>query len=77
MPRLADRWRCDAHADFPGCGYSDTPNKFNYDFDGYSEFRRPVDARNWASDVLLSTYTISARRSGSAWPSSVLKESPG
>jgi pimeloyl-ACP methyl ester carboxylesterase len=37
MPLLADRWRLLA-PDFPGCGYSDTPDDFAYDFDGYSDF---------------------------------------
>ncbi|MBB3661054.1 pimeloyl-ACP methyl ester carboxylesterase [Rhizobium sp. BK650] len=37
MPLLADRWRLIA-PDFPGCGYSDTPEDFRYDFDGYAEF---------------------------------------
>jgi pimeloyl-ACP methyl ester carboxylesterase len=37
MPALADRWRLVA-PDFPGCGYSDTPTGFRYDFDGYAEF---------------------------------------
>ena len=37
MPRLADRWRLVA-PDFPGCGYSDTPDGFAYDFDGYAVF---------------------------------------
>lgn len=37
MPRLADRWRLLA-PDFPGCGYSDTPADFAYDFDGYADF---------------------------------------
>jgi pimeloyl-ACP methyl ester carboxylesterase len=37
MPALADRWRLIA-ADFPGCGYSDTPEDFAYDFDGYADF---------------------------------------
>jgi pimeloyl-ACP methyl ester carboxylesterase len=37
MPRLADRWRLLA-PDFPGCGYSDTPDDFAYDFDGYADF---------------------------------------
>ncbi|MBA2458263.1 MAG: alpha/beta fold hydrolase [Gemmatimonadales bacterium] len=37
MPRLADRWRLVA-PDFPGCGYSDTPEGFAYDFDGYADF---------------------------------------
>lgn len=37
MPLLADRWRLVA-PDFPGCGYSDTPEHFAYDFDGYATF---------------------------------------
>jgi pimeloyl-ACP methyl ester carboxylesterase len=37
MPSLADRWRLVA-PDFPGCGYSDTPDGFRYDFDGYADF---------------------------------------
>ena len=37
MPALADRWRLLA-PDFPGCGYSGTPEDFRYDFDGYAAF---------------------------------------
>ena len=37
MPRLADHWRLIA-PDFPGCGYSGTPEGFAYDFGGYSGF---------------------------------------
>jgi pimeloyl-ACP methyl ester carboxylesterase len=37
MPALADRWRLLA-PDFPGCGYSGTPDDFHYDFDGYAAF---------------------------------------
>lgn len=37
MPRMADRWRLVA-PDFPGCGYSATPDGFAYDFDGYADF---------------------------------------
>ncbi len=37
MPMLADRWRLLA-PDFPGCGYSGTPEGFRYDFDGYAAF---------------------------------------
>ena len=37
MPLLADRWRLLA-PDFPGCGYSGTPDGFAYDFDGYAAF---------------------------------------
>jgi pimeloyl-ACP methyl ester carboxylesterase len=36
MPLLADRWRLLA-PDFPGCGYSGTPDGFAYDFDGYAD----------------------------------------
>ncbi|ANL43136.1 alpha/beta hydrolase family protein (plasmid) [Rhizobium phaseoli] len=35
MPRLADRWRLIA-PDFPGAGYSGTPDDFDYSFDGYA-----------------------------------------
>jgi pimeloyl-ACP methyl ester carboxylesterase len=37
MPALADRWHLVA-PDFPGCGYSDTPEQFRYDFDGFADF---------------------------------------
>jgi pimeloyl-ACP methyl ester carboxylesterase len=37
MPRLADRWRCLA-PDYPGAGYSATPDDFDYSFDGYAGF---------------------------------------
>ncbi|WNG35409.1 alpha/beta hydrolase [Archangium violaceum] len=39
MPALADRWRTLA-PDFPGFGYSDTPEPaaFGYDFDAYARF---------------------------------------
>jgi pimeloyl-ACP methyl ester carboxylesterase len=37
MPVLADRWRLIA-PDFPGCGYSSTPDTFSYGFEGYSQF---------------------------------------
>jgi pimeloyl-ACP methyl ester carboxylesterase len=36
MPALADRWRLVA-PDYPGFGYSDTPEGFDYDFDGYAD----------------------------------------
>ncbi|WP_425961246.1 alpha/beta fold hydrolase [Rhizobium nepotum] len=35
MPELADRWRLIA-PDYPGFGYSDTPESFSYTFDGYA-----------------------------------------
>ena len=37
MPRLADRWRLIA-PDYPGAGYSGTPDAFDYSFDGYAGF---------------------------------------
>lgn len=37
MPALADRWRLLA-PDFPGFGYSATPDDFAYTFDGYATF---------------------------------------
>ncbi len=37
MPALADRWHLVA-PDFPGFGYSDTPEGFSFDFDGYASF---------------------------------------
>lgn len=37
MPRLADRWRLVA-PDYPGFGYSATPEDFDYSFDGYAAF---------------------------------------
>jgi pimeloyl-ACP methyl ester carboxylesterase len=37
MPRLADRWRLLA-PDYPGFGYSGTPDGFDYSFDGYARF---------------------------------------
>jgi pimeloyl-ACP methyl ester carboxylesterase len=36
MAALSDRWRLVA-PDFPGFGYSGTPEDFAYDFDGYAE----------------------------------------
>ena len=37
IPRLADRWRLLA-PDYPGAGYSGTPQGFDYSFDGYANF---------------------------------------
>ena len=37
LPLLADRWHLIA-PDFPGCGYSETPEQFDYSFEGYSRF---------------------------------------
>lgn len=36
MPALAERWRLVA-PDFPGFGYSGTPDGFDYGFDGYAD----------------------------------------
>ena len=44
MPALADRWHLIA-PDFPGCGYSSTPDQFVYDFDGYADFLDRLTAR--------------------------------
>jgi len=37
MPLLGDRWRLVA-PDYPGAGYSATPEDFDYSFDGYAQF---------------------------------------
>jgi pimeloyl-ACP methyl ester carboxylesterase len=37
LPRLADRWHLIA-PDYPGAGYSSTPDDFDYSFDGYAAF---------------------------------------
>jgi len=37
LPRLADRWRLVA-PDYPGAGYSSTPEDFDYSFDGIAAF---------------------------------------
>lgn len=52
MPALADRWRTVA-PDYPGFGYSDTPEDFSYSFDGYSHF-----LRRFTEVVGLETYAI-------------------
>ena len=46
MPRLADKWRLIA-PDYPGFGYSGTPQDFDYSFDGYAKWLdRFVDELN-------------------------------
>jgi pimeloyl-ACP methyl ester carboxylesterase len=52
MPALSDRWRLIA-PDFPGCGYSATPNDFTYDFNGYADF---LD--RFASHLELSRFAL-------------------
>ncbi len=37
LPLLGDRWRLVA-PDYPGAGYSATPEDFDYSFDGYAQF---------------------------------------
>jgi pimeloyl-ACP methyl ester carboxylesterase len=44
IPLLADHYRLLA-PDFPGCGYSDTPEGFAYTFDGYADFLDRFTAR--------------------------------
>lgn len=52
MPALADRWRLVA-PDFPGFGYSDTPEDFDYGFDGYACF-----LAQFADSVGLQRYVL-------------------
>jgi pimeloyl-ACP methyl ester carboxylesterase len=52
MPALADRWHLIA-PDFPGFGYSGTPDRFPYNFDGYTEF---LD--RFATSLNLERYTL-------------------
>jgi pimeloyl-ACP methyl ester carboxylesterase len=51
IPALADRWHLVA-PDFPGFGYSDTPDRFAYTFDGYAAFldrvAQKLDLRRYA-----------------------------
>ncbi len=51
MAALGDRWRLLA-PDFPGCGYSGTPDGFDYTFDGYADllarFARRLGAERFA-----------------------------
>ena len=54
MPALADRW-CTIAPDFPGFGYSDTPDPatFGYDFDAYADF-----LRGFADAIGLTRYAL-------------------
>jgi pimeloyl-ACP methyl ester carboxylesterase len=54
MPALADRWRTLA-PDFPGFGYSDTPDpaRFSYDFDAFAQM---LD--DFAKAMKLSRYCL-------------------
>ncbi len=52
MPALADRWHLIA-PDFPGFGYSSTPDRFSYSFDGYADF---LD--RFATSLNLQRYTL-------------------
>jgi pimeloyl-ACP methyl ester carboxylesterase len=52
MPRLADRWRLIA-PDYPGAGYSETPDDFDYSFNGLAGF---LD--NFASELGLGRFVL-------------------
>lgn len=52
MPLLADRWRLIA-PDFPGFGYSDTPDDFDYSFDGYTAF-----LKSFSEALKLNSYSL-------------------
>jgi pimeloyl-ACP methyl ester carboxylesterase len=52
IPLLADRWRVVA-PDFPGCGYSATPDDFSYEFDGYAAFLSAFATRIGAERFVL------------------------
>lgn len=52
MPLLADKWRL-ISPDFPGFGYSDTPEDFSYNFDGYADF-----LGNFADALSLDTFAL-------------------
>lgn len=52
MPMLADRWRLIA-PDFPGFGYSDTPEDFDYTFDGYAAF-----LQDFTKTLQLDSYAL-------------------
>ena len=52
LPALADRYHLVA-PDFPGFGYTDTPDGFSYSFDGYAEF---LD--RFATSLNLSRYAL-------------------
>ena len=52
MAALSDRWHLVA-PDFPGFGYSGTPEEFRYDFDGYAEL-----LEKFADAVNLKRYAL-------------------
>lgn len=52
IPLLADRWRLIA-PDFPGFGYSDTPEDFDYTFDGYAAF-----LQDFTKTLQLDSYAL-------------------
>ncbi|MET0339362.1 MAG: alpha/beta hydrolase [Polyangiales bacterium] len=52
MRELADRYRLIA-PDFPGFGYSDTPEDFAYDFDGYADF-----LARFAAQLSIARYAL-------------------
>lgn len=52
MPALADQWRLIA-PDFPGFGYSNTPEDFDYTFDGYASF-----LKSFTESLQLDKYSL-------------------
>ncbi|HEX6258475.1 MAG TPA: alpha/beta hydrolase [Candidatus Saccharimonadales bacterium] len=52
MAALSDRWRLVA-PDFPGFGYSDTPQDFEYTFDGYAQF-----LQDFCQSLSLKRYSL-------------------
>jgi pimeloyl-ACP methyl ester carboxylesterase len=52
MPAVSEHWRTLA-PDYPGFGYSETPEEFQYDFDGYGRF-----LTRFAEALGISRYVI-------------------
>lgn len=52
LPALADSWHLVA-PDYPGFGYSDTPEDFSYDFNGYARFMREFTDKLGIADYFL------------------------
>lgn len=67
MPALADRWHLVA-PDFPGFGYSDTPEDFSYDSTAMPICSQSSRRRS-ASAALRFICTTTDRRSVSGWRS--------
>lgn len=52
MPKLADRWHLIA-PDFPGSGLSNTPENFDYSFDGFAQF-----LNNFCNQLEINEFVI-------------------